>query len=117
MMDRELLEQQLGELPLYFYGYIDPKSLDFSTRVRYICSAECPMFGKTWACPPAASTIVIGERLGGYSLIGDVIDGYYKGQAVDMHIGSTLSLALMIIILISIAVMNHFDNGEDLAVV
>ena len=57
MMDRELLEQQLGELPLYFYGYIDPKSLDFSTRVRYICSAECPMFGKTWACPPAVGEV------------------------------------------------------------
>ena len=26
MMDRELLEQQLSELPLYVYTYIDPKT-------------------------------------------------------------------------------------------
>lgn len=86
-------------------------------RVIFPLSLPGVITGITMVFVPAASTIVIGERLGGYSLIGDVIDGYYKGQAVDMHIGSTLSLALMIIILISIAVMNHFDNGEDLAVV
>ena len=73
--------------------------------------------GITMVFVPAASTIVIGERLGGYSLLGDVIDSYYKGPSVDMHIGSAMSLVLMVIILISIAVMNHFDNGEDLAVV
>ena len=28
MMDRELLEQQLSELPLYVYTYIDPKALE-----------------------------------------------------------------------------------------
>ena len=56
-MDRELLEQQMAELPLYVYAYIDPKSLDFSERVRYICKAECPMYGKTWACPPAVGEV------------------------------------------------------------
>ena len=56
-MDRELLEQQIAELPLYVYAYIDPKSLDFSERVRYICKAECPMYGKTWACPPAVGGV------------------------------------------------------------
>ena len=56
-MDRELLETQLAELPLYVYTYIDPKSLDFTERVRYICQAECPMYGKTWACPPAVGEV------------------------------------------------------------
>ena len=46
-MDKNRLEEQLSELPLYFYGYIDPKGLEFSERIRYICSAECPMYGKT----------------------------------------------------------------------
>ncbi len=56
-MDREKLEQQLQALPLYVYTYIDPKSLDFSERIRYICKAECPMYGKTWACPPAVGSV------------------------------------------------------------
>ena len=56
-MDRDLLEQGLSELPLYTYVYIDPKQLEFSERIRYICKAECPMYGKTWACPPAVGEV------------------------------------------------------------
>lgn len=57
MMDRALLEAQLAELPLYVYTYIDPKELEFSSRIRYICQAECPMYGKSWACPPATGEV------------------------------------------------------------
>ena len=57
MIDREKLEAQLSQLPLYIYTYIDPKSLEFSQRIRYICQAECPMYGKTWACPPAVGEV------------------------------------------------------------
>ena len=57
MMDFEKIEQGLSELPLYFYGYIDPASLEFSDRIRYICSAECPMYNRTWACPPAVGEV------------------------------------------------------------
>jgi len=56
-MDREQLEKQLAELPVYAYAFIDPKTLDFSERIRYICKAECPMYGKTWACPPAVGEV------------------------------------------------------------
>ena len=56
-MDLERLEQQLSELPLYAYFYIDPKSLEFSERIRWICEHECPMYGKTWACPPAVGSV------------------------------------------------------------
>ena len=57
MLNREQLEQQLTELPLYMYAYIDPKGLEFSGRIRYICQAECPMYNKTWACPPAVGEV------------------------------------------------------------
>ena len=57
MIDRELLEQQLSALPLYVYATIDPAGLEFSHRIRYICQAECPMYGKTWACPPAVGEV------------------------------------------------------------
>ena len=57
MIDREKLEQQLSQLPLYTYFYIDPNALEFSQRIRYICQHECPMYGKTWACPPAVGEV------------------------------------------------------------
>ncbi len=56
-MDREKLESYLSELPLYVYFYIDPKSLEFNQRIRYICQHECPMYGKTWACPPGVGEV------------------------------------------------------------
>ena len=57
MIDFKKIEQALSELPLYYYGYIDPKTLEFSDRIRYICGAECPMYNKTWACPPAVGEV------------------------------------------------------------
>ncbi len=56
-MDREKLEQQLVELPLYAYFFIKPESLEFSPRIRWICEHECPRYGKTWACPPGVGTV------------------------------------------------------------
>lgn len=56
-MDKELLEQQLSELPLYTYFYIDPAQLEFSDRIRYICQEECPRYGKSWACPPGVGSV------------------------------------------------------------
>ena len=56
-MDREKIEQALAELPLAQYGWIETKELTFSERVRYVCRTECPMYGTTWACPPAVGTV------------------------------------------------------------
>ena len=56
-MDTELLEQKLAELPLFGYFWIDPKELDFSDRIRWICEHECPMYNRTWACPPAVGPV------------------------------------------------------------
>ena len=62
MLNRELLENQLAEFPLFAYGFIDPKTLEFTQRVRYICQSECPMFGKSWACPPAVGEVEACQR-------------------------------------------------------
>lgn len=56
-MDISLLESQLSELPVYTYGFFDPKELEFSDRVRWICQNECAMYGKSWACPPGVGTV------------------------------------------------------------
>ncbi len=61
-MDKVKLEEALLQLPLYYYGWIDPKSLEFSGRIRHICQAECPMYGKSWACPPAVGSVESCER-------------------------------------------------------
>lgn len=78
MMDRALLEQQLSELPLYICTYIDPKSLEFSSRIRYICQAECPMYGKSWACPPAVGEVdACKKHCGAYAnclLLGTIVE-------------------------------------------
>jgi len=58
-MNRELLEEKLSELPLYIYDHIDPKELEFNDRIRWICENECPMYGKSWACPPGVGTVPI----------------------------------------------------------
>ena len=56
-MDPEKLEEQLRQLPLLGYFFIDPQKLEFSQRVRQVCRQECPMYGKTWACPPAVGSV------------------------------------------------------------
>ena len=56
-MNRELLEAQLSELPLYIYDFFDPRELEYSSRIRWICEHECPMYGKSWACPPGVGTV------------------------------------------------------------
>lgn len=57
MLDRERLEAQLCELPLYVYHFFDPHELEFSDRIRWICEHECPMYGKSWACPPGTGSV------------------------------------------------------------
>ena len=56
-MNRELLEEKLAQLPLYIYDFLDPAELEFSGRIRWICEHECPMYGKSWACPPGVGSV------------------------------------------------------------
>ena len=56
-MNRELLEEKLSELPLYIYDIFSPRELEFNDRIRWICEHECPMYGRSWACPPAVGTV------------------------------------------------------------
>ena len=56
-MNQEKLEQELSQLPLYVYFFMEPGQLEFSERVRWICQNECGQFGKSWACPPGVGTV------------------------------------------------------------
>ena len=57
MMDITALEAALTELPLYEYFHFTTDELTFSERIRWICEHECPMYGKSWACPPGTGTV------------------------------------------------------------
>lgn len=57
MLNKEILQQQLAELPIFQYAFFRSDELTFSERVRHICKTECPMYGTSWACPPAVGTV------------------------------------------------------------
>ena len=56
-MNRELFARKLSELPVYIYDFFDPRELEFSERIRWICQTECPKYGTTWACPPGVGSV------------------------------------------------------------
>ena len=68
MINRQQILEKLQDLPLYVYDFIEPSALEFTGRVRWICENECPMYGKSWACPPGVGTVEECEkRCGGYN--------------------------------------------------
>ena len=69
--------------------------------------------GITMVFVPSISTFYISQKLGGgnFDLIGDTIERQFK-YAPTYHVGAAISLVMMILILISIAVMNRFSDGD-----
>ena len=69
--------------------------------------------GITMVFVPSISTFYISQKLGGgnFDLIGDTIERQFK-YATTYHVGAAISLVMMILILISIAVMNRFSDGD-----
>lgn len=57
-MNRDALEEALAELPLLQYEFFDTSELVFSSRVRHVCTQDCPMYGTNWACPPAVGSVL-----------------------------------------------------------
>lgn len=86
------------------------------TFMRIILPLSVPgiMSGITMVFVPALTTFVISDLLGGSKilLIGNVIEQEFK-QGSNWHVGSGLSLVLMIFIILSMALINKYDkNGE-----
>ena len=71
--------------------------------------------GITMVFVPAVSTFVITKLLGGSKtlMIGDAIETMFIGQGANYHVGATLSLVLMVMILICMAVTGMVDKGEE----
>lgn len=85
------------------------------TKVVMPMSLSGVISGVTMVFVPSISTFYISQKLGGgtFQLIGDTIESYFTGTAINYHFGAALSLILMVLILISMAVMNHFTDAED----
>lgn len=74
--------------------------------------------GITMVFVPSVSTFVISKLLGGGTkmLLGDLIEMQFLGSAYNPHLGSAISLIMMLIVVICMSVMNKFGEGEEQAV-
>ena len=71
--------------------------------------------GVTMVFVPGVSTFVISQLLGGGKemLLGDLIELQFLGAAYSPHLGSAISLVMMIIVVAFMYVMNKFGEGEE----
>ncbi|WBW99328.1 ABC transporter permease [Oceanirhabdus sp. W0125-5] len=83
------------------------------TKIIIPLSVPGIISGITMVFMPAVSTFVISKLLGGgqYMLIGNLIEQQFLSVG-NWHFGSSISLILMIMILISMAIMKRFDKEE-----
>ena len=90
-------------------------SKDVFTKVIMPLSLPGVVSGITMVFVPQVSTFYISQKLGGgtFQLIGDTIESYFTGVSVNYHFGAALSLILMVLIIISMGVMNHFIDPEE----
>ena len=68
--------------------------------------------GITMVFVPAVSTFIISKMLGGGSniLIGDLIEMQFLGSSYNPHLGSSMSLILMVLILLCMGIMNQLSS-------
>ena len=88
-------------------------------RVIFPLSLPGVLSGVTMVFIPSVSTFVISRLLGGGKslLLGDLIEMQFLGSAYNPHLGSAISLVMMVIVLVSMGIMNRFGEGEGEAVV
>ncbi len=84
------------------------------TRVILPLAVPGIVTGITMVFVPSVSTFIISRMLGGGSnlLIGDLIEQQFLGSVYNPGVGSAMSLILMVMILLIMGVINHFDSDE-----
>ena len=87
-------------------------------RVILPLSLPGVLSGITMVFVPSVSTFAISKMLGGGTelLLGDLIEQQFLGGAYNPQLGAAISLVMMIIVVICMAVMNRFGEGEEQAV-
>ena len=89
------------------------------TKVIFPLSMPGVISGITMVFVPSLSTFIISKLLGGGTsmLLGDLIEMQFLGSAYNPHLGSAISLVMMIIVLVCMWTMNRFGEGDEQAVI
>ena len=84
-------------------------------KIIFPLSLPGVLSGITMVFVPSVSTFILSKLLGGGTemLLGDLIEMQFVGGAYNPHLGSAISLIMMIIVMICMAIMNRFGDGED----
>ncbi len=87
-------------------------------KVIFPLSLPGILSGVTMVFVPSVSTFAISRLLGGGEemMLGDLIEQQFLGGAYDPHLGAAVSMVMMVIVVVCMAVMNHFGEGEEQAV-
>ena len=92
----------------------------FNVFRRVILPLSFPgiLSGITMVFVPSVSTFAISKMLGGGTqmMLGDLIEQQFLGGSYDPHLGAAISLVMMVVVVICMAVMNRFGEGEEQAV-
>ncbi len=87
-------------------------------KVVFPMSLPGVVSGFTMVFVPSVSTFIISKMLGGGSIfvIGDLIEMQFLGNTYNPHLGSAISLVLMVIIMITMGIMNVLDEDSETVV-
>jgi len=87
-------------------------------KVIFPLSLPGILSGVTMVFVPSVSTFAISRLLGGGSqmMLGDLIEQQFLGGAYNPHLGAAISMVMMVVVVACMAVMNHFGEGEEQAV-
>ena len=82
-------------------------------KIIFPLSLPGVMSGITMVFMPAVSTFVISRLLGGgqYTLLGNLVEQQFLVTG-DWHFGSSISIVMMILILISMLIMTKYDGEQ-----
>ncbi len=114
-------------LPIFsVISKIDPKVIEAAQdlgansamvfrKVIFPLSLPGVLSGITMVFIPSVSTFAISRLLGGSKtlLLGNLIDMQFLGGAYNPHLGSAISLVMMVIVMLCMAVMSRFGEGEE----
>ncbi len=87
-------------------------------KVIFPLSLPGVLSGVTMVFVPSVSTFAISKLLGGNNelLLGDLIEQQFLGTAYNPYLGSAIALVMLVIVVVCMAVMNFFGEGEEQAV-
>ncbi len=87
-------------------------------RVIFPLSVPGVISGVMMVFIPSISTFAISKLLGGGMsfLLGDLIEMQFLGSAYNPHLGSAISLMMLLLVIIAMLIMNRFGDGEEGAV-